>query len=76
MSTAVFQIKEICVLGNRNFLVLRMQLHNKDRHDYSFNDGCFHEFVAIHITTVFQVKRRNQHSNKHNFFVHMTSSGK
>ena len=64
MSTAVFQIEEIYVQTNINFLVLMIQLNNKDRHDYRFNDGCFHEFVAIHITTVFQANRRNQHSNK------------
>ena len=53
MSTAVFQI---CVQENRNFLVLRMQLNNKDRHDYRFNDGCFHEFIAIHVNKSFSSK--------------------
>ena len=53
MSTAVFQIEEIYVQGNRNFLVLMMQLSDKDRHDYRLNDGCFHEFVAIHINNSF-----------------------
>ena len=67
MSKAVFQIEKICVQGNKNFLVFRMQLNNKDRHDNRFSGGCFHEFVAIHINNSFQVKRRNQHSNKYNF---------
>ena len=60
MSTAVFQIEEICVQGNRSFLVLRMQLNNKDRRDYRFNDIS----LQLILTTVFQANRRNQHSNK------------
>ena len=58
MSTTVFQIEKICVQGNRNFLVLMMQLYNKDRHDYRVNDGCFHEFVAIHINNSFSSKQK------------------
>ena len=58
MSTAVFQIEEICVQGKRNFLVLRMQLNNKDRRDYRFNEGCFHEFVAIHFNNSFSSKKK------------------
>ena len=57
MSTAVFQIEEICVQGNRNFLVLMMQLNNKDRPDYMLNDGCFHEFFVIHISNSFTSKQ-------------------
>ena len=58
MSTAVFQTEEIFVQGNRNFLVLKMQLNNKDRHDYRLNDGSFHEFVAIHISNSFSSKQK------------------
>ena len=58
MSTAVFQIEEICVQRNRNFLVLMMQLNNKDRRDYRVSDGCFQEFVAIHISNSFSSKQK------------------
>ena len=76
MSTAVFQIEEICVQGNRNFLVLRIQLNSKDRHDYRFNDGCFHKFVAIHINNSFSSKKKKPAFKQIEFFVLMTSSRK
>ena len=67
MSTAVFQIQEICVQGNRNFLVLMMQLSNKDHHDYRLNTGCFHEFIAIHINNSFSSKQKKLAFKKYNF---------
>ena len=76
MSTAVFQIEEICVQGNRNFLVLRIQLNNKDRHDYRFNGGCFHEFVAIHINNSFSSKKKKSAFKQIEFSVLMMSSRK
>ena len=76
MSTAVFQIEEICVQGNINFLVLMLQLNNKDHHDYRFNDGCFHEFVAIHINNSFSSKQKKSAFKQIEFIVLMTSSRK
>ena len=76
MSTEVFQIDEICVQGNRSFLVLRMQLNNKNRHDYRFDDGCFHEFVTIHINNSFSSKKKKSAFKQIEFFVLMTSSQK
>ena len=73
MSIAVFQIEEICVRGNRNFLVLRMKLNNKDRHDYRFSGCCFHEFVAIHINNSFSSKKKKSAFKQIEFFVLMTS---
>ena len=58
LSAAVFQIEKICVQGNRNFLVLMMQLNNKDQYDYRLSDGCFHEFVAIHTKNSFSSKQK------------------
>ena len=68
MSTAVFQIEEICVQGNRNFLVLVMQLNDKDHHDCRLNDGCFHEFVAIHISNSFSSKQKKSTFKQTEFF--------
>ena len=68
MSTAVFQIEKICVQGNRNFLVLMMQLNNKDHHDYRLSDGCFHEFVAIHIKNSFSNKQKKSAFKEIEFF--------
>ena len=68
MSTAVFQIEEICVQGNRNFLVLVMQLNDKDHHDCRLNDGCFHEFVAIHISNSFSSKQKKSAFKQIEFF--------
>ena len=73
MSTAIFQI---CVTENRNFLVLRMQLNNKDRHDYRLNDGCFHEFVANHINNIFSGKKKKLAFKQIEFFGLMMSSSK
>ena len=69
MSTAVFQIEEIYAQGNRNFLVLLMQLSDKDRHDYRLNDGCFHEFVAIHINNSFSSKQKKSAFKQIEFFL-------
>ena len=64
MSTAVFQIEEICVPGNRNFLILMIQLNNKDRRDLSSMMAASTNWLQFILATVFQLNRRNQHSNK------------
>ena len=74
MSAAIFQrdkrnLKEISVQGNKNFVILKMQLCDKHQHDYWLNDGCFHKNLGIHLTTAVQVTRRNQHLKKHDFFL-------